>query len=142
MSAPYSSKEWLFDDPETIYATDLYSGVDDDAAGIEVFTDDVDLTEYTNAEVDVKFAGSNATDDLYLSIYKRNDSNWSGNEQRWKSRITIENDGTETEYHYTIPMVYGSGHYRFGFVRSGSTTTFELLVSVIKSRTWNRLRTI
>jgi len=137
----YSTKEWKTDSSDTnIYKTNYYSGADADIS-TEKFTDDIDLTEYPNVDIHFKFLGNNATDDLYLKLYKRNDSVWTGNELQWKSTLTIENDGTETEYHYTIPMNYGAGHYRFGMVRSGSTTTFDIQVDYRISRSWNLMRT-
>ena len=138
---PYSSKEWKYEiDPLTIYQTNGYTGTDADIAGTELFTDDIDLTEYTNAEIDFKFDANDATDDLYLHIYKRGDITWTGTELRWKSRLVVENSGAETIYHYTIPIDYGSGHYRFGMVRSGATTTFDIEVKVWLSRTRKLMR--
>jgi hypothetical protein len=115
-------------------------GDDDDVAGTEKFTDDISLVEFTNAEIDIKFDAGDSTDDLYLDLFKRGDSAWSGNELRWKSRIIIENDGTETEFHYSIPMIFGSGHYRLGMVRSGMTTTFDISVEYRTARSWNYMR--
>jgi hypothetical protein len=122
----------------TLYATNLYSGTDADVDGTERFagdtTTDIDLTLHTYAVVDIKFTGSDATDDLYLNWYKRRDISWTGNELRWKSQLTIANDGTETEYHYTITPAFGPGHFRLGMVRSGSTTTFDIIVVVRTGR--------
>ena len=137
----YSSKEWKHDaDPVIIYQTNLYSGTDDDIAGTEKFTGDIDMTEYTNVEIDFRFDANNSTDDLYLKLYKRNDDVWTGYELQWKSTLTVENSGTETIYHYTIPLEYGAGYYRFGMVRSGSTTTFDMDVRYTKQRTWNVIK--
>jgi len=124
---------------DEVYQTDGYGGTDTDVDNTERFTDDIDLTVLTGAEVDFKFDGTNATDDLILTIYKRRDGSWTGNEVAWKSAITVANDGSETEYHYTIPEAYQAGHYRFGMKSEGATTTFEMEVSV---RQWRKTRTI
>ena len=95
-----------------IYKTNLYGGSHNDITNTERFTDDIDLSVYTGAEIDFLFTGSDATDDLTLTLYKRRDSSWTGNEIGWKSALTVANDGTETEYHYTIPDAYQPGHGR------------------------------
>lgn len=115
------------------YKTDGYSGNDADVDNTERFTADVDLTVNTGAKLHFKFDGTNATDDLILTIYNRNDAEWTGNEQAWKAALTVANDGTETEYHYVIPPAYGAGHYRFGMKSEGATSTFEMEVNL---RTW------
>ena len=132
----YSAEEWKYGDPEVLYATNYYSGTDIDVAGTEKFSLDIDLTEYTFAIVDVKFLGTDATDDLKLRLYKRGDSSWTGNEIMWKSELIVENPGTEKEYQYTIPREYGPGHYRFGMIRSGSTTSFDVKITSRKARIW------
>jgi hypothetical protein len=131
---------YLYDDDDTdLYVTDGYSGSDADVAGTEVFTDDIDLTVRQGAEVHFKFDGDNATDDLLLTVYKRNDATWTGNEAAWKAAKTVDNDGTETEYHFSIPAQFTAGHYRFGMVRSGSTTTFDIHVTM---RRWRPTQSI
>jgi len=125
----------LYDAEDTVvYQTDEYGGSHTDIDATERFTDDIDLTVDTEANVHFTFDGSDATDDLVLTLYKRNDSSWSDNEAGWKAAITVTNAGTETEYHYTIPAAYGAGHYRFGIKSSGATTSFELEVAVRQSR--------
>ena len=117
-----------------LYLTDGYSGTDTDIDNTERFGDDIDLTVNTEAAVDFKFDGSDATDDLVLTIYKRRDSSWTGNEDSWRDALTVANDGTETEYHYTITKECGAGHYRWGMKSAGSTTTFEMDSQVRTSR--------
>ena len=111
-----------------IYKTDGYSGSHADVDNTQRFTDDIDLTIQTGAEIDVKFDGDNNTDDLYFDLFKRLDSSWTGAEIAWKSQITISNDGSEDIYHYTIPENYEPGHYRIGLTSAGATTTFEVQV--------------
>ena len=137
----YSSEEWLYEDPVTIYQTDLYSGADDDVS-TEKFTDAVDLTEYTAANFDFKFlaVGADATDDFNITLYKRATGSFTGNEAYWKPLLTIANDGTVTEFSYTIPREYGAGLYRWGIKRSGSTTVFDVQVKSCRFRLWNVVR--
>lgn len=111
-----------------IYKTDGYSGTDADVDDTQRFTDNIDLTIQSGAEIDIKYDGSDSTDDLLLDIYKKLDSSWGGNEHEWKTQITIDSGGTEKVYHYTIPENYEPGHYRFGLTSSGVTTTFEVQV--------------
>lgn len=113
-----------------IYQTNLYGGADADIAGTQLYTDNIDMSMVTDALVDFLFDASDATDDLLLYIYKRGDSTWVGTEIAWKSVLTVDNDGTSHTYHYTIPKDYRGGHYRFGMVRSGVTTTFDIQVTV------------
>lgn len=130
------NESYLYDDSDiALYATDGYGGTDSDLDDTERYTSDIDLSLFTGAELDFTFDGIDTTDDLYLYLYKRRDSSWSGNELAWKTRLTASNDGTESEYHYSIPSEYGVGHYRFGMVSSGSTTTFEISVAL---RRWRR----
>lgn len=125
---------WLFGDDEILYQTDGYSGSDADIDSTERYTSDIDLTVETGSSIDFKFDGTDATDDWYLQIYNRRNNAWEAIEEGWKSLLTVSNDGTETIYHYTIPETYQPGHYRFGMVRTGSTTTFEMLVTCIRWR--------
>lgn len=129
-----------------LYTTDGYTdqdgvaGTDADVAGTEVFSGDIDLTVQQGAEIHFMFDADGSTDDLRLALYKRNDATWTGNEIAWKpaaSYITVANDGTETEYHFTIPPEYGSGHYRWGMVRSGTTNSFDIHVTM---RQWRPTR--
>ena len=130
----------LYDDDDTvIYQTDGYGGTHNDVDNTERFTDDIDLTIRKGVSVDFKFDGSNATDDLNIKLYKRRDSTWEGTESAWKSTLVISNSGSETIYHYTIPRAYEPGHYRFGLVSEGATTTFEIEVSL---REWRDTDTI
>ena len=115
-----------------VYKTDGYGGSDADVDGTERFTSDIDLTLKTGAAADFKFDGSGSADDLILALYKRRDANWDGDEIKiWSA--TVDNDGSEDIYHYTIDPSYGAGHFRFGMKSSGGTDTFEIDVEM---RTW------
>jgi len=108
-----------------LYLTDGYSGSDADLDGTERFTSDIDLTRETGAAVDFKFDASGATDDLVISLYQTIQSSWDGDEIAiWTG--TVDSDGTEDIYTFSILPSYGAGHYRFGMVRSGTTDTFEM----------------
>jgi len=136
---PFQTSYKYDEDDTSIYVTDLYSGVHTDIDDTERYTDDIDLSVYSGAQVDFKFTPADATDDLVFTLYKRRNSSWSGNEIGWKGAVTVENAGSEAEFHYTIPENYQPGHYRFGLKSSSSTTTFDIEV---KMRTWRKTRGI
>ena len=129
----------LYDETDTeLYKTDGYGGSDADVDDIEQHTGNIDLTVNIGAAVDLKFDGSGSIDDLMLSLYKRRDANWDGNEiAMWNTTIT--SDGSEGTYHFTIDESYGAGHYRFGMKSSGSTDTFDIDMEM---RQWRRTDTI
>ncbi len=129
----------LYDEVDTkLYKTDSYGGSDADIDNTERYTDDIDLTVNTGAAIDFKFDGSGSTDDLIISLYKRRDDNWDGDEiALWSA--TVDNDGSEDIYHFTIGESYGAGHFRFGMKSSGSTDTFEMDAEM---RQWRRTDTI
>ena len=132
-------ESYLYDNSDTeLYQTNLYGGTDPDIDGTERFTDDIDLTVQLGAIIDFLFDGSDALNDLVINLYKRRDNSWSGDEIAVTS-ITVENDGNEHLYHFTIEESYGAGHYRFGMVRSGGATTFDIDVEM---RTYRRTNTI
>lgn len=127
---------WLFELTDTeLYKTNLYSGTDADLDGTERFTEDIDLSVWSGASIDFKFTASDSTDNLLLNIYNTRDGNWEDFELAWKSQLTVENSGAQSKYHYTIPETYQPGHFRFGMVRSGSTTTFDIEVNC---RRWRK----
>lgn len=127
---------WLFEDTDTLlYKTDLYGGADADIDGTEKYTADIDLSVWSGASIDFKFTGSDSTDNLLLNIYNSRDGSWAGTEIVWKSQLTVENSGLQSKYHYTIPEAYQPGYYRFGMMRSGSTTTFDIEVNC---RRWRK----
>ena len=112
------------DDDVTLYETDGYSGEDADVGATIVFTEDIDLTEKKAIAVDFKFDGNNATDDLIIYLFKRRDDSWDDDEIAvWSA--TVDNNGSEDIYHFTIDESYGAGHFRFGLKSSGATTTFD-----------------
>ena len=130
MKTSYDALETTY----TVYATNLYDGIDDDINDIEKYTSTIDMHVVTDALIDFTFTPTNATNDIYIRLYKRGDDNWTGKEIQWKSVILVENIGPEQTYHYTIPIAYRGGHYRFGIVSTGATTTFDILVTVTTFR--------
>lgn len=132
-------KSYLYDGTDTeLYKTDGYGGSDADVDNTERFTNDIDGTVNAGSGIDLKFDGSGATDNLILSLYKRRDGDWDGGEIAvWSD--TIESDGGEHIYHFTIDGSYGAGHFRFGMKSSGSTDTFEMDVEM---RQWRPTDTI
>jgi len=129
----------LYDESDTkLYRTDGYSGTSADVNNTERYTNDIDLTVNTGAAVDFKFQGSGSTDDFVLSLYKRRNSVWDGNERALWS-IIITSDGNEDCYHFTVDGSYGAGHFRFGMQSSGSTDTFEVDAEM---RQWRSTDTI
>jgi hypothetical protein len=122
---PYN-EEYGYDLADTeLYKTDGYNGSDPDIDSTTRYTEDINLTASIGATIDFKFDGSGGTDDLILSLYKRRDSNWDGDEIAIWS-VTIDSDGSEDIYHFTIDESYGAGHFRFGMRSSGQTDTFEM----------------
>lgn len=127
---------WLFEVTDTnVYKTNLYSGTDADLDGTEKYTDSIDLSVWSGASIDFKFTGTDSTDNLLLNIYNSRSGSWEGSEIIWKSQLTVENNGSESIYHYTIPETYQPGFFRFGMLRSGSTTTFDITVN---HRRWRK----
>jgi hypothetical protein len=98
-------------------------------AGTEIFSDVKNLKTagWTGFSVDITFDGDNATDDLDLKLYKRiTDSTFVGTEIA-KATITITSDGSVDIYNFEfMPRDSGPGYYRYGLVRSGSSTTFTV----------------
>jgi len=112
------------------------AGTDEDVGGTEVFTRDINLTADLIACIDFRVTPSDSTDDLELNLYNSISGGWTGLERKWKPTLTVENDDNEFIYHYNIVEAYGPGHYRWGLVRSGSTTTFEVKVVHATARDW------
>jgi len=131
----FSANEWKMDTEEIFYQTNYYGGSDADVADTMIYSDDIDLTEKKMAKLSFRINPSCATDDLTLSLFTRHDENWIGIETRWKTALTVENDGNEQIYSYIIPDSYGPGHYRWG-MQSGATTTFDVEIRGSKGRTW------
>ena len=128
--------EYEYDAADTeLYKTNAYSGTDsdlDNTAPVDAtdgYTSDIDLTQKIWAAIDFKFDSSGTTDDLVLTLYKRRDSSWDGDEiSVWSA--TVESDGSEDIYHMTIGPSFGPGHYRFAMQSSGGTDTFDIDVEV------------
>ena len=132
-------ESYLYDKTDTeLYKTDGYGGSDTDVDTTERFTEDIDITVRLGANIDFRFTGSGGADDIALSLYKRRDANWTGNEAAiWSA--TVASDGSEGVYNFTIDRSYGAGHYRFGMKSSGSTDTFEMDVEM---RQWRQTSSI
>ncbi len=132
-------ESYLYDKTDTeLYKTDGYGGSDTDVDATERFTGNIDLTVNLGANVDFKFTGSGSTDDLALSLYERRDASWGSSEIAiWNA--TVNSDGTESIYSFTIDSSYGAGHYRFGMKSTGATDTFEIDVEM---RQWRRTTSI
>jgi hypothetical protein len=109
----------------TIYRTNAYSGTDPDVGSTQQFTADIDLTQKVFAVCELKFDASGATDDLKVSLYRRLDNSWDGDELEILA-TTIDSDGSEDLWSFTIGPDFGPGHYRFGLRSSGSTDSFDI----------------
>ena len=108
-----------------LYRTNLYSGTDPDVDGTLRFSDDVDLTQKVFAVCEVTFEASGTTDDLEVSLYRRLDGAWDGDELEIL-RTTMENYGPEAVWSMTIGPDFGPGHYRFGLKSTGTTDAFDV----------------
>jgi len=126
--------QYKYDAADTeLYKTNLYSGSDADldntapVSDSDGYTSDIDLTAKTHAVIDFKFDGSGTTDDLVLTLYKRRDSSWVGDEIAVWS-MTVPSDGSADIFSMTIDPSFGPGHYRFALQSSGATDTFDIEV--------------
>ena len=116
------TKSWT--DEANIYQTDGYTGSDADIDGTERFTSDIDLetSGYEGVQVHIKYDASGTTDNLVCAVYGSLDgTNYS--DFPIKSIVFDNNAGVETEVSFILKDYQ---HFRIGFVRSGSTDTFEL----------------
>jgi hypothetical protein len=122
---------------EELYKTNAYGGTDadlDNTAPVDDtdgYTSNIDLTDNTEATIDFKFDASGATDDLVLTLYKRRDSSWDGDEIAISS-ITVPSDNSEDIFNFGISPAKGfsAGHYRFAMQSSGATDTFDINVQM------------
>ena len=118
--------QYSYDGSSTsLYRTDLYSGADPDVDATRRFSADIDLTQKLFAVCELKFDASGTTDDLKVSLYRRLDSSWDGDELEIFA-TTIDSDGSEDLWAFTIGPEFGPGHYRLGLQSSGSTDTFDI----------------
>jgi hypothetical protein len=126
---------------EELYKTDSYGGTDadldnttpvDDTDG---YTSDIDLTDNMEATIDFKFDASGATDNLLLTLYKRRDSNWDGNEIA-KLSVVVDSDGSEDIFSFDLSPALGwsAGHYRFALQSNGGTDTFDITVQMRRTK--------
>jgi len=125
---------WDYEAEEELYKTDGYGGTDADVASTEKFTSDIDLTDYIGAVIDFKFDGDNGTDDLIISLYRRRDDSWDGDEIAIQTASTVTNDGSEDIHNEVLLESDGPGHYRFGMKAESTSTTFELEVMMCRYR--------
>lgn len=129
-----SNVNYNYDGSDTeLYKTNLYGGTDadlDNTAPVDDtdgYTDDIDLTSKIFAAIDFKFDGNNATDDLVLTLFRRRDASWDGDEIAIWS-VTVSNDGSEDIYAFELGphKGFGPGHYRFAMQSAGASTTFDM----------------
>lgn len=126
---------------EELYQTNFYGGADadlDNTAPVndtDGYTSDIDLTDNMEANIDFKFDGSGATDDLLLTIYGRRDSSWDGDEIEIIP-ITVPSDGSEDIYNLKLSPTTGwaAGHYRIAMQSSGGTDTFDIDVQMRRTK--------
>lgn len=124
--------EWEYDAADTeLYQTNLYGGTDadlDNTAPVDDtdgYTSDINLEQKVGCQVDFKFDASGTTDDLVLKLFKRRDNSWDGDEiEIWSQ--TVDSDGSEDIFTFTITPEFGAGHYRFSMQSSGATDTFDI----------------
>lgn len=111
------------------YRTNAYGGSDPDVGTTERFTADIDLTQKLFAVCHLTFDASGATDDLKLRLFRSLDGSWDGDELEILS-TTIDSDGSEDLWSFTIGPDFGPGHYHLGLKSSGSTDTFDIDLAV------------
>lgn len=132
--ANYPEYEYDGGDVE-LYKTDLYSGSDSDLDNTapvddtDGYTSDIALETKVGAVIDFEFDASGASDDLILKLFKRRDSSWDGDEIAIWSQ-TVESDGSEDIFSFTIDPSFGAGHYRFSIQSSAGTDTFDIDVEM------------
>ncbi len=108
-----------------LYRTNLYSGADPDVGSTQQFCADIDLTRLLFAVCELKFDASGATDDLKVSLYRRIDDSWDGDELEIFA-TTLDSDGSEDLWSFVLGPDFGPGHYRFGLKSTGATDTFDV----------------
>ncbi len=108
-----------------LYRTNLYSGVNPDVGSTQQFSADIDLTQRLFAVCELKFDAGGVTDDLRVSLYRCLDGSWDGDELELFA-TTIDSDGSEDLWSFTLGPDFGPGHYRFGLRSTGSTDTFDI----------------
>jgi hypothetical protein len=118
--------QYSYDGSSTsLYRTNAYGGTDPIVAISERFTADIDLTQKVCAVCELKFDAGGSTDDLKVSLYRSLDAAWDGDELPILS-ITIDSDGSEDLWSFTIGPDFGPGHYHFGLKSSGTTDSFDI----------------
>jgi len=122
----------LYDDTDTeLYKTNAYGGSDADLDNTtpvndtDGYTSDINLESKMGMVIDFKFDASGSTDDLVLKLFKRRDNSWDGDEIA-VTEVTVDSDGSEDIYHFTIDESFGPGHFRFSMQSAGGTDTFDI----------------
>jgi hypothetical protein len=118
--------QYAYDASSTnLYRTNAYSGSDPDVDVTMRFSADIDLTERPFAVCELKFDAQNVVGDLIVTLYRRLDSSWDGDELEI-FRTTIDSDGSEDLWSITLGPDFGPGHYRFGLLSSTVNDTFDV----------------
>ena len=118
------SKSWS--DTAVVYQTDAYSGADADVTTI-VYTDNIDLATngYEGAQVQIKFDGNNATDDLVVTVLASLSSSHDTDEV-YVNYFSLDHGGNETIYTFIVKDL---AHFYLGLARAGTSTSFDIEVS-------------
>jgi len=118
--------QYQYDGSSTnLYRTNLYSGADPDVGSTQQFSADIDLTQKLFAVCELKFDASGTTDDLRVSLYRSLDNSWDGDELEVFA-TTVDSDGSEDLWSFTLGPDFGPGHYRFGLKSTGATDSFDV----------------
>jgi hypothetical protein len=108
-----------------LYRTNTYSGTDPDVDATMRFSADIDLTEKMFAVCELKFDAASTVGDLIVTLYRRLDSSWDGDELEIL-RTTIDSDGSEDLWSITLGPDFGPGHYRFGLRSTSENDSFDV----------------
>ncbi|MBN1508736.1 MAG: hypothetical protein JW955_17945 [Sedimentisphaerales bacterium] len=118
--------QYAYDASSTnLYRTDAYSGADPDVGTTMRFSADLDLTESLFAICEIKFDAANVVGDLIVTLYRRLDGSWDGDELEIL-RTTIDSDGSEDLWSIALGPDFGPGHYRFGLLCSSENDSFDV----------------
>lgn len=119
---------------EELYQTNGFDGTDADldntapVSATDGYTSDINITDNELASLSFEFLGSNSTDDLVLTLYKRVAAAWTGTEQALLS-VTVTNDGSQDVYtglEIGEHRGFGPGIYRVAMQSSDGNTTFDM----------------
>lgn len=127
---------------QELYQTNSFGGTDADldnstpVSATDGYTSNIVLTDEDQAALSFEFLGSNSTDDLVLSLFKRVGAAWKDTELALWS-VTISNDGSQDVYTgLEIGEHRGHGHgtYRVAMQSSDSNTTFDMDAIMTRSK--------